>query len=624
MLHKKTCLTDALLNLALTTKQLFMLQTARLFFFLLLFFLSAVHVTAQKMKGTMSFTVSMDNPSKHYYHVILRCEEIKENSLLLKMPAWSPGYYQLLNYAKNVENFKAFDADSNVINWQQPNPNSWKLLTQRTNKIFISYDVKASTQFVAQSYLDENRGYLIPASLFLYIDSQLNRPVTITINPFHSWANVATGLDTIAGLPHTFFAPDFDILYDSPILTGNLEELPPFTVKGKTHRFIGYHLGSFNKDLFMANLKKIVEGASDIIGDIPYDHYTFLAIGPGRGGIEHLNSTTISFDGSQLNTAEGNRRMLSFIAHEYFHHYNVKRIRPVELGPFDYDKGNRTKLLWVAEGLTVYYEYLVLKRKGLFSEEDLLNAFRLNISAFENKPGHLFQSVAQASYETWSDGPFGRTGDEVNKTISYYDKGPALGLLLDFKIRHETRNKRSLDDVMRLLYKKYYQNKKRGFTEDEFRGACENMATMPLPEFFDYVNTVKDIDYPTYFNYAGLQIDTTTKELPGAWLGLSVRERNDSLTIVAADWNSPAWHAGLRVNDKIIEADDLKMSKKSFDEIIATKKAGDKIKLLVIQNNTRATIEILLSKKMEKSFIIGRLPDPDKLQSAILNGWLKN
>lgn len=572
----------------------------------------------------MSYTVSMEKPASHYFHVTLRCEGIKEQILNLKMPAWTPGYYQLLNFAKNVENFKAVNGEGKDIQWQHANPNAWQLQTGNTAAAIISYDVKATTAFVAQSFLDETHGYIIPASLFLYIEGQLQRPTTITVEPYTGWANVATGLDPVEGKTNTFTAPDFDILYDCPILIGNLESLEPFSVKGIPHRFIGYKLGEFKRDAFMADLKKIVEGGANIIGDIPYKHYTFLAIGPGRGGIEHLNSTTISFDGGQLNTPGGRTRMLSFIAHEYFHHYNVKRIRPVELGPFDYDKGSRTNLLWISEGLTVYYEYLILKRMGLMTQDELFTALRNNIMNYENKPGHLYQSVAQASYETWSDGPFGRTGDEVNKTISYYDKGPALGMLLDFKIRNETGNKKSLDDVMRLLYKKYYQQKKRGFTEDELRSACENIAGTNLSQFFEWVYTVKDVDYTTYMNFAGLQVDTTTKELPGAWLGINTRERNDSIGITAVDWNSPAWNAGLRAGDKILEVDKQKIDKKSLDELLKTKKAGDTIQLLVWHNNNSKEASIIFGKKAEKDFMITISPNPSSLQRSILQEWLKN
>ncbi len=215
---------------------------------------------------------------------------------------------------------------------------------------------------------------------------------------------------------------------------------------------------------FSENLKKIVESAFAIMGDIPYKQYTFIAIGPGRGGIEHLNNTTFGFSGNDLHKPEAMNRMMNFLAHEYFHHYNVKRIRPFELGPFDYDQGSKTNLLWVSEGLSVYYEYMVVRRAGLADEQTLYADFEKNININENNPGRLYQSLAQASYKTWSDGPFGTQGEEKDKSISYYDKGPIVGLLLDFTIRHVTQNKESLDDVMRLLYWKYYKELKRGFT----------------------------------------------------------------------------------------------------------------------------------------------------------------
>ncbi len=330
--------------------------------------------------------------------------------------------------------------------------------------------------------------------------------VTVRVIPAPGWHRVATGIDSSTTLPFTYLAHDFDQLYDSPILAGNLEELPSFIVKGIPHRFVGVNLGEFDRAQLISDLKRIVEASAAMMGDIPYDQYTFLAIGPGRGGIEHANSCSISFSGKELTTASGRLRMLSFIAHEYFHLYNVKRIRPIELGPFDYQRENRTHLLWVSEGFTVYYEYLLLKKAGLSTPDELFRAFQSNIAAYENTPGHLYQTLAEASYTTWSDGPFGNSSGSLDKTISYYDKGPVVALLLDFAIRHETRNKRSLDDVMRLLYTRYYQQQHRGFTDQEFRQACESVAGAPLDELFDYVNTVRTVDYDKYLAYAGLTL----------------------------------------------------------------------------------------------------------------------
>ena len=532
---------------------------------LLLVCLLTLSAFAQK-KGKITFTVSMENPASHYFHVEMDCSGFKGETIDFKMPVWMPGYYQRMDYAKNVENFHATDNAGKELKWEKAADNTWKVNSSNAAALKLSYDVKTTRLFVATSYVDEEKAYIIPGSAFFHIADLINQPSTIIIKPYEKWSRVATGLDSVVSKRYTYTAPDFDILYDCPILAGNLEELPPFTVRGIPHRFIGYKLGDFDRVQFIDDMKKIVETAASLIGDIPYKQYTFIAIGPGAGGIEHLNNTTFSFSGSGFITREGKIRLLHFLAHEYFHHYNVKRIRPIELGPFDYDNGSRTKMLWVSEGLSVYYEYLLVQRAGISTEEELMNSFRGNMMNFENKPGRLFQSLTQSSWETWSDGPFGRTGDDAYKTISYYDKGPVVGLLLDFKIRHETKNKKSLDDVMRAVYHEYYQKKKRGFTEEEFNAVCEKTAGTSLKGFFEYISTTREIDYPLYFTYAGLHIDTSSKEVPGGWLGFGTRLRNDSLFVSTIDWESPAWKAGIRTQDVIVGIEDGKTPASKLNE----------------------------------------------------------
>jgi predicted metalloprotease with PDZ domain len=457
---------------------------------------------------SIQFTVSMENPASHVFHVEMECKGFKGTELELRMPVWTPGYYQRLDFAKNVGKFNATDDKGNPLPMSPPQGNAFKVSLNKNTSLRISYDVLTTRPFVATPYLDEKRGYIVPTGVFLYPVGHLKNKVQVVIKLYADWKNIATGLEPVKGKQNTYTATDYDELYDCPILVGNLEELPPFTVSGIPHRFIGLNLGEFDKVQFMSDLKKIVETGSAIIGHIPYKHYTFIGIGPGQGGIEHSNSTTISFNGSGLASPEGRLRMLNFIAHEHFHHYNVKRIRPIELGPFDYDNGNRTKSLWVSEGLTVYYEYIILKRGGISTGQDLLNNLTSNMRAFETKTGKLYQTLAEASYETWRDGPFGRTNDTVVKTISYYDKGPVVGLLFDFAIRHNTQNKKSLDDVMRRLYREFYQQKKRGFTENELRDVIESTAGVKLDELFDYIYTTKELNYGKYLGYAGLQVDS--------------------------------------------------------------------------------------------------------------------
>lgn len=581
----------------------------------------SLFVDAQK--STLSYRVKMDNPEWHFFQVEFSCNGIRKEFLDFKMPVWTPGYYQKMDYAKNLQRLKATDEDGKEIKWEKTADNTFRVYTNNANTIHLSYDIKTERSFVATPYVDETRAYILPAGVFLHIDKMINHPVQVTVVPDEKWSRVATGLDSVGGKKFTYSAPDFDILYDSPFLVGNLEELHPFYIRGVKHRFIGYKLGDFNREQFIVDLKRIVDASVNVIGHVPYKQYTFIAIGQGPGGIEHLNNTTFGFNGNNLDKRENYIRVLHFLAHEYFHHYNVKRIRPIELGPFNYDKGSRTKMLWISEGLSVYYEYLVVRRAGVSTDAELLNALRGNILAFENKPGKRYQTLEQASYETWSDGPFGRTGDEVNKTISYYDKGPVVGMLFDLKIRHATNNKKSLDDVMRFLYKEYYQKKKRGFTEQELREAFEMVAGTSLADEYEYVTTTRDLEYPKYFTYAGLRIDTSTVILSTLYSGFTLRERQDTTFVAGVDFESSAWNAGLRRGQVVQKINNEKATNELFNNSIASAKPGDQINLQVLSNDQTKNIEIILEKKKDRPFLIATIGDPDPLQKQILDSWLK-
>ncbi|WKD85955.1 hypothetical protein KCTC32516_01304 [Polaribacter huanghezhanensis] len=472
--------------------------------------LTTINVFAQQ-KPAFSYTVSFPDTKSKSYHVELNTSGWNQNSVQFKMPRWMPGYYQIMDYGKNVYNISAIDNEKNALSLKQIDDSTWEISGVKNQSFKIMYDVKTTRKFVAMSFVDENHGYLIGGNSFLYVDGFINEPVRVKVLKKTTWSKIATGLELVKGTSNEFIASDFDILYDSPILIGDLEELQSFKVYGVEHHFIGYKMGDFDKKEFIKNLQSVVKSAADIIGDIPFKKYTFIAIGPGRGGIEHLNNTTVSFDGSQLKTKAGMNKMMNFLAHEYFHHYNVKRIRPIEVGPFDYAKGSKTNLLWISEGLSVYYEYLMVKRAGLSSDKMLFQNFENNINTFENNPGRKLQSLTQASYETWKDGPMGNF--RKGETISYYEKGPIVGLLLDFAIRNATENKKSLDDVMRFLYREYYKKKQRGFSDAEFQQACETIAGASLKAFFEYIYTTKELDYKTYLSFGGLKLEFKTNEI---------------------------------------------------------------------------------------------------------------
>lgn len=576
---------------------------------------------SQPAEGTMAITLSMEHPATHYYHVVFRTEGLKGDVQDFKLPAWTAGYYRIMDYSKNLVNFRASDGAGHRLEWSKTAKNTWHVASHNAASITVSYDVYAFNPFVAESFLDDTRGYITPASLFLHVAGQIQHPVTLAIQPHAGWSKVSIGLDPVEGRPTTFSAPDFDLLYDCPILMGN-QEVRSFEVQGVPHVLVLENVPDVDHAKITADLKRMVEAAVGIIGEIPYRHYTFLAMGTGGGGIEHLTSTAMMFNGTTLSDAAGYSRWLSFVAHEYFHTYNVKRIRPIALGPFDYDRENYTDMLWVSEGFTVYYEDLILVRAGLMTRDQYLERVQKNIQHYEYSPGHLVQSAAEASFDTWIKG-MNRGEYFSNTTISYYDKGAALGLLLDLKIRNETKNRRSLDDVMRALYQKYYKERKRGFTDEEFREECDSAAGVALPEIFEYATTVADIDYRKYFAYAGLNIDVDPVAQPGAFLGADTQFQEGSLVISSVEWDSPAQRGGLMAQDQILALDGTRVNVKSLDETLKLKKAGEKIRVLLSRRGTIREIDVALGQKMERSFKVKAVGNPDPLRAAILEDWLK-
>ena len=590
----------------------------------LTFVLLAASAAAQTA-GTMAFTVSMEQPSTHYYHIEFRCDGLRGDAQDFKMPVWMPGYYRIMDYSKDVINFKVVDGAGHLLAWAKTNKNTWHVKTANSPQIVVSYDVYAFTVFVGNNYLDDQRGYIVGPGTYMNVAGMINHPATVTFKPYKNWS-VANGLDPVPGQPNTFSAPDFDLLYDCPTMFGTFEQLH-FDVKGVPHTIVLEGIpASIDRNKITADFKTIVTTATELMGDIPYKHYTFLCIGKGAGGVEHLTSAAMLSNGEGLVTPQGYRGWLGFASHEYFHTFNVKRIRPIALGPFDYDRENYTNMLWVSEGFTSYFSSLVLERAGLTSRDQYLNSLSNGMARLENGSAHLFQSAAQSSMDTWiTGGRGGGSGDEnaVNTTISYYSKGSALGPVLDLKIRNETNNQKSLDTVMRTLYKEFYQEKKRGFTDEEFREVCERTAGTKLAEFFDdYVYSTKEVDFAKYFQFAGLKLDTELRARPEAYLGADMANNGNTISRVEVD--SPARAGGLSAQDLILAVDGSPLGNRKIDDILKTKKSGDMLKLLVARANAIEEINVVLGSKMERSFKITPVDNPTPLQAAILKDWLKN
>lgn len=461
---------------------------------------------AVEARSAMSFTISMEDPASGRFQVVFNYEGVQGNSLELKMPAWSPGYYRILNFAASVEDFRAEDGKGQVLAWEKSSANTWKIKTGGTRVLRTSYKVVAKGQGVAESQLTEKRAYISPTGVFMFVAGRLNHPVRVTIRPHENFSHISTGLAPVLDEENTFEAENFDELYDCPIYVGNQEVLT-FSVAGLPYELAVEEPKDFNREETISVLKRMILAATGVVGEVPYNRYVFIMMGPGRGGLEHRNSMAVFAGMPRAEDRRSFQGWLSFIAHEFFHLYNVKAIRPVALGPFDYERENRTNMLWFSEGGTVYYEYLILKRAGFMSRDEVLGTLSRILDRVENSPARKLESAVQASHRAWEEPFFGS-----EKTISYYDLGAVLTMLLDLKIRHETGGQRSLDDLMKLLYRRFYREQGRGFTDEEFRVACEEVAGTDLSEFFRYVYTTEPIDYEKYLGYAGLKLEVKPGE----------------------------------------------------------------------------------------------------------------
>ena len=574
----------------------------------------------QKVKESMAFVVSMPAPSTHTFHVTFRCEGLKGEMQDFKMPAWMPGFYRIMDYEREVTNFRAEEGAGRALPWEKVTRNTWRVVSGNAPAVILNYDVFGNTNFAANSSLSDQRAFVGPPGLFMYVAGQIQHPVTVTIQLPANWKQIATGLDPVPGRPNTFSAPDFDVLYDCPILMGNQEVLG-FEVQGRPHKVALENVSpAVDRQKMISDLKRMVEAATGLIGDVPYRHYTFLMIGTGNGGIEHANSAACFFNGNSLNDENGYLRWLSYICHEYFHNFNVKRIRPLALGPFDYDTENLTDMLWVSEGLSVYYQDLILVRAGLMTREQYLEKMQNAITRFEEGAGHHYQSTTESSLYTW--GGSGMRGDR-GTTISYYDNGAMLGAMLDLKIRNESRNQKSLDDVMRALYRKYYLAKKRGFTDAEFRAECEGAAGGPLADVFECASTTRDVDYGKYFLYAGLDLQVATQESAGTYIGLDTQAIDGRLVVSDVTAGSPAHKAGLSARDEILELNGSKATTKALSELLASGKPGETIKVRFSRSGAAQELEVTSAKNTKASYNITQVPRQSPLQELIQKDWLR-
>lgn len=594
-----------------------MLKKIFIFFLLILFNQPGWSVSS------IEYVLSMPQPHNHYFQVEMIINDPDQEILEVSMPVWAPGSYLVREFSRNVEDFKAF-AGSNQLAAEKTDKNTWRIRDIRQqDQVRITYQVYAFEISVRTSFLDATHGYVNGTSVFMYTEGYLDVPIKLKVIPYQEWNKVSTGLNPVPGQSWTYQAPDYDILADSPIEIGN-HEVITFEAAGVKHEVAMYGPGNYDIAQVKKDLAKIAELSTNIFGQNPNDYYLYIIhnLDSRGGGLEHINSTTLQLDRWGYEPYGRYRGFLSLAAHEYFHLWLVKRIRPESLGPFNYEKENYTHLLWVMEGFTSYYDELLLLRGKYYSVNEYLGKLASSITNIENTPGNHVQPVAMASLDAWIK--FYRPDENSpNTSISYYTKGAVLASLLDLEIMHSTNGSKSLDDVLKTLFSQY-QKDKQGISGDEFQQVVEEVAGKNLDDFFqDYVYGTESIDYDKYFGYAGLHLINVNETSSDAYLGLRTRQTNGKLMVSNVFRGSAAYRDGVNVNDEIIAIDGYRLSDANeLNQMIARKKPGDVINMMIVREGLVRELSVTVGKDTLKSYSFLRMADPTEKQTKIFRKWL--
>jgi len=591
----------------------------------------------------LSYTLDISQPHTHLYGITFTIGNVATPQLDISLPVWTPGSYLAREYARHVQDFRAGDELGAPMPWQKVDKATWRIETGAGNDkpktVVVLYRVYANELFTQTSHLDATHAYFNGASLFMYVPGAKDRPHRIKFRVPEGW-RVTTPLAFQPDPDGYYTAADYDQLVDSPTEIGT-HKLLEFTVRGKPHRVAIWGQYEFDDTRLKNDLAKIVEVSAAIFGDLPYEHYTFIVhVQPGiGGGTEHLNSNVSMARPETFKSEREYKSFLGLESHEYFHHWNVKRIRPLALGPFDYQRENYTRGLWVSEGVTSYYGDLLLRRARLISANEYLDGLANTIAGYEQTPGRFEQSAESASFNAWIK-HYRPDENSINTAMSYYTKGEILGLMFDIEIRALTNNTKSLDDVMRLLLRNHGLPKP-GFTDAELKAAFEKIAGVDLTDFWNrFVAGRDEIDFGAYFNKAGLQLtkgyqtsapyaDSKTDK-PGA-LGIRTRANGDRVVVANVIAGTPAYKAGVNSGDELVAINGKKIAagngvdlrgRPPGDNILNDLYATQRVTLTVFRRERLMNFELLAAVKPFDRYTISELKDATEAQTALRKAWL--
>ena len=601
--------------------------------------LLVLSLTAFAQTGPVSYTVTLDKqPTSHMVHISLTVNSGEAASVDVAMPSWSPGAYTIHNAWRNVQEFSASDDLGASLKFEKVDKQTWRINRQQGRMITARY------KLYLRDYTDQ-MCYLRGPSVFMYVVGRkpypLGGPIKVKLEAPSSW-RAQTGMEQ-GSEPNSFVAEDFDTFIDSSIVLGPDWEQTQFEYQGVPYFIVFLGKGNYDKAKITNDTKVYVSYLVDMMGGAPYKKYVFFLrarAGSGSGGLEHLNSTDITFSAWATHSSWQIYKQFLFVgAHEFFHLWNVKRIRPAILGPFDYSHEQNTRNLYVSEGMTSYWAAIGLKRSGLWSRKDYFENVANQISILQAAPGRKIMSVELSSWNTWN-----RSDNAANNSIDYYNKGELIGMMLDLEIRYRTGNQRTLNEVFNYLQKNHGLPKP-GFEEVRgFRNAVELIVREVAPQksdfgdfFSKYVSGVEEIPWNDFLAHAGLMLEEkkgpaapyigittgTSIQTPSPFFGMSTTilpPGQLGITNVAPD--SPAAAAGFDVGDILVAMDGDRIDAASFTQRFSEKKIGSTLNITLLRGDRLMTVNVAVGSREPVSYVVKEKTGADELEKKIFTSWL--
>jgi predicted metalloprotease with PDZ domain len=588
---------------------------------------------------SITYRLAMSRPVSHLFEVAIIVElpeTLKDKPLQFQMAKWSPGRYGVFDFAKNVQELRAVAENSATRTVKRVDDQTWSVEPLGSTTLTISYKIFGNDLSGTFSQLDSRHANYNGASIFMYVVGHKPDPVKLTIDPPAGW-KIVNGWTTRAGQTEWKF-PNWDVMIDAPTEIAPDWTEDNFEVNGKKYHVVVHSFGpeGGKRPALVRDIEKIVRAEVAMWGPPEFEEYTFLihfaADDHSGDGMEHLTSTQIIEPGA-LAEAGVHEQTLGTVSHEFFHVWNVKRLRPQELGPWDFTRPLSTRGLWIAEGFTNYYGHMMLRRAGLWDDKKFLDRQAQTIRGIESAQGSRLMSAEESSMSApfIDDAAHVQLTNLQNTSISYYPKGQLIALVMDLLVRGRTKGKVSLDDVMRDMYEELYLKspnssyylRGRGYQPEDLERIASRRAGFDLGDFFKrHVRDVEVLPYEEAFGYVGLRlVKTQAKEPFDAGMWVTFEDPREGV-IENVRNNSPAEDAGLQSQDAIVSLGGKEVKKDSWLKALARYKTGDSVPVVVRRDRRTIKTNIVLGQPERFDYRIEGRSDAPAEQKALRAAWL--